>query len=165
MWEFDRNDALNANDFFANRAGLKKGEYLSNQFGFTAGGPIIGRQDVLVRRLRGQPDQAGAHVGHDRADRAQRASGFTDFSDLISLQSGNVGADILGRTFPRGTVFDPATTRQLAAGQIDPVTGMAATRAGFVRDAFAGNRIPAGRIDAERAAADAALSRSRTSRA
>ena len=42
VWEFDRNDALNATDFFANRAGLKKGEYLSNQFGFTAGGPVIG---------------------------------------------------------------------------------------------------------------------------
>ena len=42
----------------------------------------------------------------------QRNSGFTDFTDLISLQSGTVGADVLGRTFPRGTVFDPATTRQ-----------------------------------------------------
>ena len=30
---------MNANDFFANRANIKKGEYLSNQFGFTAGGP------------------------------------------------------------------------------------------------------------------------------
>ena len=42
VWEFHRNDALNASDFFANRAGLKKGDYLSNQFGFTAGGPAIG---------------------------------------------------------------------------------------------------------------------------
>ena len=80
---------------------------------------------------------------------AQRASGFTNYSDLISLQSGNVGTDILGRTFQRGTVFDPATTRQLAAGQVDPVTGMTATRAGFVRDSFAGNQIPAGRLSAD----------------
>lgn len=41
MWEFHRNDALNANDFFANRAGIEKGDYLSNQYGFTAGGPAI----------------------------------------------------------------------------------------------------------------------------
>ena len=158
VWEFYRNDALNANDFFANRAGIKKGEYLSNQFGLTAGGPIIAIEDVLVRRLRGQPDQAGAHVGQDGADGARaRAAASPNFSDLIALQSGTVGADILGRSFPRGTVFDPATTRQLAAGQVDPVTGMVATRAGFVRDAFAGNRIPAGRLDAERAQADAAL--------
>ena len=32
---------------------------------------------------------------------------------------------------------------------MDPVTGLAATRAGFVRDAFAGNRIPAGRLSAD----------------
>ena len=63
-------------------------------------------------------------MGHDACrPRRERSSGFTNFSDLIALQSGNVGADILGRTFPRGTVFDPATTRQLAAGQMDPVTG------------------------------------------
>jgi hypothetical protein len=79
----------------------------------------------------------------------QRSSGFTDFSDLISLQSGTVGADVLGRTFPRGTVFDPATTRELRAGQVDPVTGIVAARAGFVRDAFSGNRIPAGRLNAD----------------
>ena len=69
LWEFARDDALNATDFFANRAGLKKGKYVSNQFGMTAGGPIVGRQDVLLRRLRRQPDLVGAHLGHDRADR------------------------------------------------------------------------------------------------
>ena len=30
----------------------------------------------------------------------QRSSGFTNFSDLITLQTGTVGADILGRTVP-----------------------------------------------------------------
>jgi hypothetical protein len=63
-----------------------------------------------------------------------------------------VGADVLGRTFPRGTIFDPATTRQVQPGQVDPVTGMAATGCPasgscYVRDPFAGNLIPAGRLD------------------
>src|SRR5207247_3800768 len=78
---------------------------------------------------------------------AERSSGFLNFSDLISLQSGTVGADVLGRSFPRGTVFDPATTRSLTAGQLDPVTGIVAARTGFVRDAFPGNQIPVSRID------------------
>src|SRR3954447_19562445 len=77
----------------------------------------------------------------------QRSSGFTDYSDLIALQTGTVGADLLGRTFPRGTVFDPATTRPVTAGQLDPVTGMVATTTGFVRDPFANNIIPASRLD------------------
>jgi TonB dependent receptor-like, beta-barrel len=78
----------------------------------------------------------------------QRSSGFTNYADLITLQSGTVGADVLGRTFPRGTVFDPATTRQLTAGQVDPVTGIVAATTGFVRDPFSGNQIPASRLDA-----------------
>ena len=96
---------------------------------------------------------------------AQRDSGFTDFSDLIALQSGNVGTDILGRTFPRGTVFDPATTRQLAAGQVDPVTGMTATRAGFVRDAVRRQPHSGRPSQRRRAAADEALSRAERRRA
>ncbi|MGH9844812.1 MAG: hypothetical protein ACREEM_39350, partial [Blastocatellia bacterium] len=46
LFEFFRNDALNANDFFANRTGQKKGVLKQNQFGFTLGGPI--KQDKLL---------------------------------------------------------------------------------------------------------------------
>jgi hypothetical protein len=146
-WEFNRNDGLNANDFFANRAGLAKGEYLSNQFGLTGGGPIIPSKTFFFADYEGSlGKQARTWVRTVPTD-LERNSGFTNFSDLITGQSGTVGADVLGRTFPRGTVFDPATTRSLTAGQIDPVTGIAATRTGFVRDAFPGNQIPVSRID------------------
>ncbi|MBI3950329.1 MAG: TonB-dependent receptor [Acidobacteria bacterium] len=39
-YEFLRNDVLNANDFFFNRAGLPSPALKQNQFGFTVGGPI-----------------------------------------------------------------------------------------------------------------------------
>ena len=39
-YEFYRNDVLDANDFFSNRAGLPRGEFHYNQFGGTIGGPI-----------------------------------------------------------------------------------------------------------------------------
>ncbi|PYR26370.1 MAG: hypothetical protein DMF98_09245 [Acidobacteria bacterium] len=147
-WEFHRNDALNANDFFANRANIKKGEYLSNQYGFTSGGPMVGAKTFWFADYEGSLIKQARTWVTTVPTASERGSGFTDFSDLIALQSGTVGADVLGRTFPRGTVFDPATTRQLQAGQVDPLTGMVATRAGYVRDAFAGNRIPAGRLEA-----------------
>jgi len=44
-FEFLRNDALNANNFFRNRAGQPRGVLKQNQFGFTLGGPI--KQDKL----------------------------------------------------------------------------------------------------------------------
>ena len=40
VFEFLRNDALNANEFFRNAAGQKRGILKQNQFGFTLGGPI-----------------------------------------------------------------------------------------------------------------------------
>jgi hypothetical protein len=149
LWEFARDDSLNATDFFANKAGIKKGKYVSNQFGMTAGGPIVTGKTFFFADYEGSLISSARTWVTTVPTAAERASGFTNFSDLISLQSGNVGTDILGRTFQRGTVFDPATTRQLAAGQVDPVTGMTATRAGFVRDSFAGNQIPAGRLSAD----------------
>ena len=146
LWEFHRNEALNATDFFANRAHIKKGDYNSNQFGFTAGGPAIGTKTFWFADYEGTLIDSARTWVRTVPTAAQRASGFTNFSDLISLQSGTVGPDIFGRSFPRGTIFDPATTRQVQAGQVDPVTGLVATRSGFVRDAFAGNIIPATRI-------------------
>ncbi len=41
VFEFFRNNALNANEFFRNKAGQPKGVLKQNQFGFTLGGPIV----------------------------------------------------------------------------------------------------------------------------
>jgi len=46
VFEFFRNDALNANDFFLNRAEQKRPKLKQNQFGFTLGGPI--KKDKLL---------------------------------------------------------------------------------------------------------------------
>ena len=46
VWEFLRNEALNANDYFRNETGQPRAELRQNQFGFTAGGPI--KKDKLL---------------------------------------------------------------------------------------------------------------------
>jgi outer membrane receptor protein involved in Fe transport len=40
VYEYNRNDALNANDFFSNRQGLPRPKYVRNQFGGEIDGPI-----------------------------------------------------------------------------------------------------------------------------
>src|SRR5947209_17246527 len=41
VFEYFRNNALNANEFFRNRAGQPRGVLKQNQFGMTLGGPIV----------------------------------------------------------------------------------------------------------------------------
>lgn len=41
VYEYFRNDILNANDFFLNNTGVARPELKRNQFGFTLGGPVV----------------------------------------------------------------------------------------------------------------------------
>ena len=66
-FEFHRNDAFDANNFFNNRAGRAKPDFKQNQFGGTLGGAGLQGQDVLLRRLPGPPRDAGADVPVDGA--------------------------------------------------------------------------------------------------
>jgi hypothetical protein len=152
-WEFLRNDALDGTDYFLNAGRQKKGEFRRNQFGFTLGGPVTiphlynGKNKTFIfgdleeTRIR----QAAPFVA-TVPTLTEKNSGFTNFEDLITYQSGTQ-KDLLGRTFPLGQVFDPASTRTVTANQIDAVTGDKATGTGAVRDPFPGNIVPASRLD------------------
>jgi len=61
--------------------------------------------------------------------------------------SGTPIVDVLGRPVTFGQIFNPATQRILTAGQIDPLTGLAAISSGLVREPFANNQIPAADFD------------------
>jgi outer membrane receptor protein involved in Fe transport len=131
VWEFLRNDKVDAADFFENAGGIHKGSYRQNQFGFSVGGPIIKNKVFFFGDYEGLRRLQGTVFTSSVPTMAERDSGYTDLSDLI--QAGT-HSDLLGRTFPRGTIFDPATTRAVTSGGVDPVTGLAATANGFVRD-------------------------------
>ena len=142
LWEFLRNDAMDASGWAANRAGTAKPELRQNQFGFTIGGPVWiphiynGRNKTFFFA-----DYQGTRIAsqsfHDPTvpTANQRDSGFTNFQDLIFNQTGT-RTDALGRTLPQGSILDPATTRPVTKGQIDPITGLAAQKTGYIRDPF-----------------------------
>ena len=139
-WEFVRNDKFDAADFFTNAANQSKTEYRLNQFGFTLGGPLplpkMKNKSFFFGDYQGtRVRQAYIYSGNTVPTMAERNSGYTDLSDLITGQTGTL-TDLLNRSFPLGTVFDPATTRPVTAGVVDPVTGLAATQTGYVRDPF-----------------------------
>jgi hypothetical protein len=166
VWEFFRNRVLDSADWFEDAEGIPKGALQQNQFGATIGGPIL-RNKVFffgdyegLRRVLGSV-QSGITVPTTQMIN----SGFSNLTQLIARNTGSTPlTDDLGRSFPQGTVLDPATTRLVTQGSVDPVSGLTASSTGYVRDAFSTtcgpstksyslascpdlNQIPATRID------------------
>jgi hypothetical protein len=147
LWEYNRNTAYNASDYFAKQTpGYRRPAYHQNQFGGTIGGPVwipkvYNGHDKTFFFFDYQgtrivtPSPITAYV----PTLAQRNSNFTNFQDYIALAGGTAPrVDALGRKIPLGTFLDPATTRTVAAGAVDPVSQLQNTSAGsiIVRDPF-----------------------------
>ncbi len=148
VWEFFRNDALDANAYFSDPATQRKPELRQNQFGAVAGGRIIRDKTFWFADYEGtQIHQGVLQSGIWVPTNPQVASGFTNFADLLNATGNFQRTDALGRSFSNGQIFDPATTRAVTAGKVDPVTGIMATTSGYVREAFPNNQLPAGRLD------------------
>lgn len=142
VWEFVRNNKFDAADFFQDAANEQKGEFRRNQFGGTLGGPIRKNKTFWFADYEGTRIRQATPWTAIVPTAKEVASGFTDFTDLISGQTGTAGTDLLGRTLPLGTILDPATTRPVTAGQVDPVTGRTASGTGYVRDQIQCNGVP-----------------------
>jgi Carboxypeptidase regulatory-like domain/TonB dependent receptor len=125
-FEFLRNNKLDANNFFSNRAGVPLRTFQRNQFGGTIGGPIFipkgydgrNRTFFFVDYQGTRQRQASLFTGTVPLEEWKRG----DFSNLRTAS----GAPI--------TIYDPLTTKPDGQG-------------GFIRDPFQGNRIPENRID------------------
>ena len=173
LWEFVRNNAFDANDYFAKQANQPIPEFRYNQFGGTIGGPVWipklynGRNKTFFFFDYQGTRTVGPSPYTDNVPTAlQQSSDFTNFQDLITAGGTQTKTDALNRVFPYGTILDPATTRSVAAGAVDPVSGLVNPTGStiYVRDPFftggsvAGitnftgyaaqlNQLPAGRLD------------------
>jgi hypothetical protein len=127
VYEFLRNSAMDANGFFANRSGTQLASFKRNQFGGSAGGPVLipkvydGRNKTFFFiSYEGMRRRAASFAQHTVPTDLQRAG---DFSQTFNANRGLM------------MIYDPLTTRP------DP-----ARPGNFIRDAFAGNRIPVNRF-------------------
>jgi hypothetical protein len=144
VWEYLRNEALDANDYFSNHNHLARPEYRQNQFGGTLGGPVYlpkfydGRnRTFFFASYQGTRIITPTPATETVPTLGMANSNFTNLQDLISFNSGT-RTDALGRVFSLGTVLDPATTRPVAPGMTDPITGLTNTGKSvvYVRDPF-----------------------------
>ena len=173
VWEFFRNDKLDSADYFEDNNNIPKGELRQNQFGASGGGPIIKNKVFFFGDYEGLRRVQGTAENGQVPTTLERSSGFTNLSDILSQAGGALRTDILGRSIPSGTILDPSTTRGIACGTVDPVSGLAGpacgsgvatgTIVGYARDPFGTcspstttfsasacglNQLPANRIDA-----------------
>lgn len=133
-YDYLRNDALNANTFFGNRAGQKKPPFRFNQFGATIGGPIDFPEQVF-----GPLNYAGKNrsffFGSYEGVRFSQGGTYIGTVPTLAQRNGDFSntRNAAGAVIP---IYDPATTR---ANPSNP--------AQFLRDPFLGNSIPRNRFN------------------
>lgn len=121
LYEFFRNDALGANDFFSNQAGRRKPVFRFNQFGASVGGPVVRNKAFFFFDYEALRFTRPSIVTTTVPSTLQRAG---DFSQTLTGDGGLV------------TVHDPLSTRE------DP-----SNPGSFLRTAFPDNLIPQERIN------------------
>ena len=119
VYEFHRNDALDARGFFERTKGI----YKQNDFGGSLGGPIRlprvydgTNRTFFFASYEGFKNRQGSNAAFRTVPTPEMWNG--DFSNWVNAQG------------QRLTIYDPATTRPNPNGT------------GFIRDAFLNNRIP-----------------------
>lgn len=118
LYDFLRNDKLNANNWFANRAGRNRPPFKFNQFGGAGGAPIIRNRTFVFGSVEFVRWVEGVTFNNTVPTAPQRAGDFT--------QTRNGAGQVI-------QIYDPATTRRV--GNV------------FQRDLFPGNLIPTTRFD------------------
>jgi hypothetical protein len=123
LYDFVRNSALDANNFFANRARTRLASFKRNQFGANLGGPIFRDRAFFFFSYEGLRSRQATTLTATLPTERQRQG---DFSETFAMVAG---------TCQPVQIFDPTTTRPNPNGP------------GLIRDPFRGNVIPSNRID------------------
>jgi hypothetical protein len=144
VYEFFRNDALNANDFFLNNTHQPRPELKRNQFGGTLGGPIVQNKTFFFLSYQGTRERNGTSptsslgsplipqdLTNDRSTTTLTNMAFNDYGVALSP----VSLNILQATLPNGQFAIPSAGTPLA-GSTQPVASPVSGVSRFTEDQF-----------------------------
>jgi Carboxypeptidase regulatory-like domain len=98
-FEFHRNDAFDANNFFNNRAGRAKPDFKQNQFGGTLGGPVMRDKTFFFGSYQGHRENLGQVFLSTVPSLAMRRGDFSELTRVIYDPT-------TGQPFPNNTIPD-----------------------------------------------------------
>jgi hypothetical protein len=102
VYHFLRNDNLDANNFFNNRAGVRKGHFVYNQYGGRIGGPIVRNKAFFFFGYEGLNNVRGFfETGRTPTD-DERAGRFTDA--IFDPRTGTAANNYTRTQFPNNTI-------------------------------------------------------------
>ena len=127
-YEFLRNNAFDANNFFNNRSGIPVPIYKQSDFGASFGGPVW-----LPKIYRGK-DRTFFFFSYEGFRNRQGATGFSQSIPTPEMYNGDFSnwVDKNGKQIP---IYDPTTQTLNADGKT------------YTRTPFAGNRVPTSLFD------------------
>ena len=82
-FEFHRDDAFDANNFFNNRAGRAKPQFRQDQFGGTVGGPVFKDRTFFFTSYQGHREEQGQTFLSTVPSLAMRSGNFAELSRVI----------------------------------------------------------------------------------
>jgi hypothetical protein len=123
LFEFHRDDKFDANNFFNNRAGRAKPSFKQNQFGGTAGGPVMKDKTFFFASYQGHRERQGQTFLSTVPSVAMRGGNFSEINRTI--YDPLTGQPFPGNIIP-GDRLDPVAKNILS--QLYPEPNTAGTR-------------------------------------
>lgn len=130
LYEFFRNEKLNANDFFLNSAGRPRPIFRRNQFGGTIGGPIVREKLFFFASYQGTRERNGASLNNSLTfpiidprltDNNRTAAGLAAAFGLTPAQISPVSLALLQARLANGQFVIPSAA---TASGLTPLSGL-----------------------------------------
>ena len=117
VFEFLRNDKLDATNFFTNAVGARKGKYRQNQFGFAVGGPVLRNRTFFFGDYQGtrRSTQSGSSISNVPPE-AYRKGDFSRYAQpIFDAASRHIGSKGL-------VVSTPYAGNRIPTSQLNPTS-------------------------------------------